>query len=66
MPANLENSAVARGLEKIYFHSNLKEGHNKVRDDVDIMEAETLTRGVKNTQESCAKKALMTQITTMV
>ena len=25
MPANLENSAVATGLEKISFHSNLKE-----------------------------------------
>ena len=26
MPANLENSAVFTGLEKISFHSNLKEG----------------------------------------
>ena len=26
MPANLENSAVATGLENISFHSNLKEG----------------------------------------
>ena len=26
MPANLENSAVATGLEKLSFHSNLKEG----------------------------------------
>ena len=26
MPANLENSAVARGLEKVSFHSNPKEG----------------------------------------
>ena len=25
MPANLENSAVARGLEKVTFHSNPKE-----------------------------------------
>ena len=25
MPANLENSAVATGLEKVTFHSNLKE-----------------------------------------
>ena len=25
MPANLENSAVARGLEKVRFHSNTKE-----------------------------------------
>ena len=29
MPANLENSAVASGLEKISFHSNLKERHAK-------------------------------------
>ena len=26
MPANLENSAVASGLEKVSFHSNPKEG----------------------------------------
>ena len=26
MPANLENSTVATGLEKVNFHSNLKEG----------------------------------------
>ena len=25
MPANLENSGVAKGLEKVNFHSNLKE-----------------------------------------
>ena len=25
MPANFENSAVAIGLEKVIFHSNLKE-----------------------------------------
>ena len=25
MPANLKNSAVATGLEKVSFHSNLKE-----------------------------------------
>ena len=29
MPANLENSAVASGLEKISFHSNPKERHAK-------------------------------------
>ena len=29
MPANLENSAVATGLEKISFHSNSKEGNAK-------------------------------------
>ena len=26
MPANLENSSVAAGLEKVSFHSSLKEG----------------------------------------
>ena len=30
MPANLENSAVAIGLEKVSFHSNLKKGNAKV------------------------------------
>ena len=29
MPANLENSAVATGLEKVRFHSNLKKGNAK-------------------------------------
>ena len=29
MPANLENSAVATGLEKVSFHSNPKEGNVK-------------------------------------
>jgi len=29
MPANLENSAVATGLEKASFHSNPKEGNGK-------------------------------------
>ena len=29
LPANLENSAVARGLEKVNFHSNPKEGQAK-------------------------------------
>ena len=29
MPANLENSAVATGLEKVRFHSNPKEGKAK-------------------------------------
>ena len=27
MPANLENSAVATGLEKVSFHSNPKKGN---------------------------------------
>ena len=29
MPANLENSAVATGLEKVSFHSNHKKGNAK-------------------------------------
>ena len=29
MPANLENSAVAAGLEKVSFHSNPKKGNAK-------------------------------------
>ena len=31
MPANLENSAVAAGLEKVSFHSNPKKGNAKER-----------------------------------
>ena len=29
MPANMENSAVATGLEKVSFHSNPKKGNAK-------------------------------------
>ena len=29
MPANLENSAVATGLQKVIFHSSLKEGQGQ-------------------------------------
>ena len=29
MPANMENSAVATGLEKVSFHSNPKERHGQ-------------------------------------
>ena len=29
MPVNLENSAVATGVEKVSFHSNLKKGNAK-------------------------------------
>jgi len=28
MPANMENSAVATGMEKVHFHSNLKKKSN--------------------------------------
>ena len=31
MPANLENSAVATGLEKVSFHSNPKKGNAEER-----------------------------------
>ena len=30
MPANLENSAVATGLEKVHFHSNPKERPERI------------------------------------
>ena len=33
MPANLENSAVATGLEKVSFHSNCKEKQCKEIDE---------------------------------
>ena len=32
MSANLENSAVARGWEKVSFHSNLKEGQRMFKE----------------------------------
>ena len=30
MPANLENSAVATGMEKVNYHSNPKEGQYQI------------------------------------
>ena len=40
MPAYLENSAMATGLEKVRFHSNPEEGQVKDRNDMDLTEAE--------------------------
>jgi len=41
MPANLENSAVATGLEKVSFHSNPKEikitGRNIIISDMQMI-----------------------------
>ena len=37
MPANLENSAVATGLEKVSFHSNPKKGNAKECSDYHII-----------------------------
>ena len=34
MPANLENSAVATGLEKVSFHSNPKESESESESEV--------------------------------
>ena len=34
MPANLENSAVATGLEKVSFHSNLKERQCQLEENI--------------------------------
>ena len=36
MPANLENSAVATGLETFSFHSNLKEKQSKKKKECSI------------------------------
>ena len=41
-------------------------GTIKDRNGMDLIEAEVLRRGVKNTQKNYAKKIFMTQIITMV
>ena len=46
------------------FHA--KSCTTKVRNTMDLKEAETLRRGGKNTQKIYTKKIFMTQITTMV
>ena len=42
---------------------NAKMGSMKDRNSMDLMEAEDVKRGDKNTQENCTKKIFMTQIT---
>ena len=73
MPANLKNSAVATGLEKVSFHSSTKEifhakmGTIKDRNFMDLTETEDIKKSWQEyTKELYKKKILMTQITTMV
>ena len=49
---------------KEIFHAKL--GTIKDRNGMDLIEAEDIRRGGKNTQKNCTKKILMTQIITMV
>ena len=75
MPANLENSAVATGMEKARdlfkkirdtkgtYHAKM--GSIKDRNGMDLTEVE-LRRGGMNTQKNCTKKIFTTQIITMV
>ena len=46
------------------FHEKM--GTIKDRDGMDLIEAEDIRRGGKNTQKNCTKKIFMTQITRMV
>ena len=46
------------------FHA--KTGTVKVRNSMDLTEAEDIKRSGKNTQKNCTKKIFMTQIITMV
>ena len=46
------------------FHANM--GSIKDRNGIDLIEAEELRRGGKNTQKNYTKKILMTRITTMM
>ena len=46
------------------FHAKM--GSIKDRNGMDLIEAEELRRGGKNTQKNCAKKIFMTKIITMV
>ena len=59
MPANLENSEVATGLEKVSFHSNTKEtfyakmGTIKDRNGMDLTEAEDTKKRWQEYTELC-------------
>ena len=46
------------------FHAKM--GSIKDRDGMDLIEAEDIRRGGKNTQKNCTKKIFMIQIITMV
>ena len=46
------------------FHAKM--GTIKDRDGMDLIEAEDIRRGGKNTQKNCTKKIFMIQIITMV
>ena len=51
MPANLENSAVATGLEKVSFHSNPKERQRQtknVQTTAQLYSSHTLERDAQN------------------
>ena len=52
------------GDTKGTFHATM--GSIKVRNCMDLTEAEEIRRGGKNTQKNYAKKIFMTQIITMV
>ena len=52
------------GDTKEKFHTKL--GTIKDRNSKDLVEAEEIKKSSKNTQKNCAKKVLMTQITTTV
>ena len=45
---------------------NAKMGSMKDRNSMDLMEAEDVKRGDKNTQENCTKKIYMIKLITMV
>ena len=55
-PANLENSAVATGLEKVSFHSNPKEKES--RNGTDLTEAEDIKKRWQEYTEELYKKEL--------
>ena len=63
MPANLENAAVATGLEKVSFHFNLKVHHQrrftvKDRNGKDLTEAETIKKRWQEYTEEYTKRSL--------
>ena len=76
MPANLENSAVATGMEKTRdLFKKIRDTKGTLHAKMGSIRTETvrtqqkemiLKRGGKNTKKNCTKKIFMTQIITMV
>ena len=62
MPANLENSAVATGLENVGFHSNPKKGSAK--ECLNYHTIALISHAIKNAQNSPSEVSIVPELRT--